>query len=239
MLSRGPARPVVVTTTGLVAALLTGWAVSTTGSSEPSTVPTAAAGSPLVVRSADPLGTERAAAVPTVPSVPSVPTVPAVTARPATAATGPGLPPPTELVLPRLAVRMPLRAMGVAQDGAMQVPEDPRLAGWYRFGPVPGGPAGAAVLAAHVDSRRFGTGPLARLASMRPGDPVVVTVAGRPVRYRVSEVVEVVKTQLSTTALFDRSGPPRLHIVTCTGRFDQTRRSYERNLILTARPWPS
>ena len=42
----------------------------------------------------------------------------------------------------------------------MAIPREVRQVGWYRYGPAPGDPAGAAVIAGHVDTEQQGAGAL-------------------------------------------------------------------------------
>lgn len=144
---------------------------------------------------------------------------------------------PTRLSLPRLGLSLPVRPTGVDAEGLMALPETAYAVGWYRYGRGPLDPAGATVVAGHVDTDAEGTGPLARLASVRPGDLVTLQVSGRQVRYRVVGVERVAKSVLDLPALFDRSGPPRLHLVTCGGAYLADRGGYQDNVVVTARPW--
>ena len=66
----------------------------------------------------------------------------------------PPTPPPVRLVVPDVGIDMAVDPVGVRDDGEMEIPEDADRAGWYRFGPAPADPAGATVVAAHVDSVR-------------------------------------------------------------------------------------
>jgi sortase (surface protein transpeptidase) len=109
--------------------------------------------------------------------------------------------------------------VGIAADGQMALPPDPSVVGWYRFGPSPASAEGAVVLAAHVDSRTYGPGPLARAAAMVPGSAIVVATGGRAVSYTVTDVISVEKKDLDLELIFDRTGPPRLHLVTCGGEY--------------------
>jgi hypothetical protein len=95
---------------------------------------------------------------------------------------------PVRVVMPSADIAAPLRSVGVAGDGQMELPVDPRVLGWYRFGAAPGERSGGSVvLAGHLDSKRFGLGPLVRLRDIRPGDPVEVTMAdGTRRSYRVT-----------------------------------------------------
>jgi hypothetical protein len=132
---------------------------------------------------------------------------------------------------------MPVKATGVAEDGQMALPADPRIMGWYRFGPEPGDRRGSTVLAGHVDSREYGTGPLVRLASVQPGTEVVVTAAdGTPLRYRVTTVERITQAALPVDRLFDPTGPHRLTLVTCGGRYLPEAGGYEDNILVTATP---
>ncbi|MEW1954311.1 class F sortase [Terrabacter sp. NPDC080008] len=184
--------------------------------------------------------TATTAAQPTTPAATA--TAPAVTA-PTVGATEAGLPspdpaaaPPTGLTISAVGLRMPVVPVGVATDGDMALPHSPAQAGWYRFGALPGDPQGATVIAGHLDEPWYGTGPLGRLADVSAGDSVVVTTGSTSHRYVVTEVQAVRKTRLDLAALFRTDGPPSLHLVTCGGRFDPVRRSYDENVVVVARP---
>lgn len=145
--------------------------------------------------------------------------------------------PPARLHIPRLGVHMPIAATGVLEDGQMQLPDDPDEIGWYRFGALPGDPRGSAVLGGHVDSRRYGVGPLARLAAVRNGDSIAVsTPDGTTVRYRVTSVERISKAGLPTEELFDPDSRPRLVVITCGGRYLPEAGGYEDNVVVIARP---
>jgi hypothetical protein len=145
--------------------------------------------------------------------------------------------PPLRLRIASVDVDMPIASAGVLPDGQMDLPEDPRKIGWYRFGPGPGEERGSVVLGGHVDSNRYGVGPLARLAAVEVGARIVVTdAAGAPVRYRVTSVERISKAALPTQRLFDRDSAPRLVVITCGGRYLPEAGGYEDNIVVLARP---
>ena len=145
--------------------------------------------------------------------------------------------PPRRLVVGGVDITMPIQATGVTADGQMELPPDPREGGWYRFGALPGDLEGSALLGGHVDSLRYGTGPLARLAEVRAGARVTVTDAdGQRLRYRVTSVERISKGALPVDRLFDPNGPHRLVIVTCGGRFLPDAGGYEDNIVVIAEP---
>jgi sortase (surface protein transpeptidase) len=144
--------------------------------------------------------------------------------------------PPERLRVPSLGLDLPVRPTGVGRAGEMRLPPDPRVLGWYRFGPVPGSGTGSAVVAGHVDSRRFGIGPLARLAAVVPGDTVRVRSAtGIPTTYRVDSIERFDRQRLPDD-VFTRTGPERLRLVTCTGAWIPEAGGYQQNLVVTAVP---
>ena len=165
-------------------------------------------------------------------------TLPQVTARDARpgSTSSRSLPRPSRLVIDELDLSMAIRPVGVARDGQMALPSTPALMGWYEHGPRPGDAQGATVLAAHRDLPDHGTGPAARLERLRRGDVLSVRSGGSTRRYRVTQVTQLTKQTLDLDALFARTGPPRVHLVTCSGRFDPETRSYEKNLVVVAVP---
>jgi sortase (surface protein transpeptidase) len=183
--------------------------------------PTAPAAAPSEVRSAPLADT---------PSAPSV----AVPVRPARDAPPPIPPAPTRVEIPALGIDVRVRAVGVDEQGRMGLPESADVAGWYRYGAAPADATGATVVAAHVDDADS-VGPFARLATAEPGDTVRVRTAdGTAFTYTVESTEATAKAALSADRLFDRSGRPRLVLVTCGGAWDARARSYTDNVVVTA-----
>jgi hypothetical protein len=143
---------------------------------------------------------------------------------------------PVRLELPARGTDAPVVPVSTGPDGGLAVPEAPRTVGWWEPGALAGSGAGTVVVAGHVDSRLAGIGVLAVLPQLTVGEPVVLRDAdGRAVTYRVVARREFVKAALPPDT-FARSGPPRLVLVTCGGRFDPAARSYEDNIVVYAEP---
>ncbi|WP_049821283.1 class F sortase [Kineococcus radiotolerans] len=144
-------------------------------------------------------------------------------------------PVPVRLEVPALGVDAPVVPVGVDGAGALAVPDDPRVVGWYRWGPVPG-EAGNAVLAGHVDTRDAGPGALFDLQDVADGMLVRVTSSdGSVSEHAVTARRSYPKDELPTGELFARQGPPQLVLVTCGGDFDPRTGTYEDNVVVTAR----
>lgn len=145
--------------------------------------------------------------------------------------------PPVRLELPRLAVSASVVPVGVGAGGALDVPEDPQVLGWWSSGARPGQGWGAVVIDGHVDSATRGLGTFARLRDLETGDPVLtVTASGEVRRYRVSGRQQFAKATLPAAEVFSQDGAERLVLITCGGRFDRSRGRYDDNLVVFAVP---
>ncbi|MFC6285042.1 class F sortase [Nocardioides sp. GCM10027113] len=143
--------------------------------------------------------------------------------------------PPARVRVPSVGLDSRVRPVGVGKGRQMSLPADPSVLGWYRYGSGPG-ERGSVVMAGHVDSERFGIGPLARLAEIRAGDLIQVTLAnGRTRTYRVDSIQRFDRQALPA-GVFSRTGPERLRLVTCTGAFLPEAGGYQQNLVVTAVP---
>lgn len=136
-----------------------------------------------------------------------------------------------------LGIDAPVVAEGVSSDGQMAIPEDIHTLGWYKWGPGAGSPAGSTVIVGHVDSAVAGLGAFFTLARIPDQALIVVsTASGQQFRYRVQAREKLAKKGEPLAALFARTGPPRLTLITCGGEFDRSTRSYEDNIVVTAVP---
>ncbi|MBM7504406.1 class F sortase [Agromyces aurantiacus] len=150
----------------------------------------------------------------------------------------PAAPPaPVRVEVPALGIDVEVRPVGLDDQGRMGLFDDPAIAAWYQWGSAPASDAGSTVIAAHVDSLTYDLLPFARLKDAAPGTEVVVTdAAGTRHAYAVESLAVTEKADVDWDAAFDRSGSPRLTLVTCGGEFDYEQRRYLSNLVVTARP---
>ncbi|MGB7979342.1 MAG: class F sortase [Candidatus Nanopelagicales bacterium] len=173
--------------------------------------------------------------VPARPAPPGAPEIPRVDATEIQAPEQ--VDPPTWLTIPSVDVAMPIVPTGVLSDGQMELPDNPDRIGWYRFGPTIGADRGSVVLGGHVDSVKYGTGPLARLSSLTPGARIGVTDGeGDLLTYRVTDVERISKSALPTDTLFAPDSKPRLVVITCGGRYLPEAGGYEDNIVVIATP---
>jgi LPXTG-site transpeptidase (sortase) family protein len=146
--------------------------------------------------------------------------------------------PPVRVVAASLGVEVPVVPVGVEQGGFMELPVDPAVAGWYRFGSDPTSADGNVVISAHVDAPGYPIGPFSRLRELVAGDVVEVADAAGDHRYAIESVTYFPKADLPVEELFARTGAKALVLITCGGEFDSTTGRYADNVVAMATPLP-
>lgn len=137
------------------------------------------------------------------------------------------------LEIPAIGVSTPLAVLGLNADRTMQVPTNFAMAGWYRYGPVPGQP-GPAVVAGHVDSRS-GPAVFYRLSDLSAGDEVHVRAAdGTTATFVVQRVEQHPKDAFPHEQVYGQTAGPELRLITCGGVFDRRQRAHRDNVIVYA-----
>ncbi|MFJ7212352.1 class F sortase [Amycolatopsis sp. NPDC098790] len=185
-------------------------------------------------------GAAAPAARPATPAPPSTTTpAPAAPAAQTPSSTKPPPPPPPQQPG---TVRLPaggtasLVRKDLGPGGELPVPTDLRQATWW--GADLDAAGGASVFAGHVNWRGA-TGPFAELWNEKIGGEVtIVDTSGKTWRYLISQLVTVHKDDLPARAddLFGQSGPHRVVLVTCGGRWVGGSDGYEENRVVIADP---
>ncbi len=128
----------------------------------------------------------------------------------------------------------PVRAVGIEEDGELEVPDETEV-GWYQYGSAPGLP-GATVLAAHVSWNRK-IGPFHQLGNLEPGAQVDVVADDGSIRvYEVVERTVYDKDELPIERIWTTTGDETLVLITCGGSYNPDIRRYRQNIVVYAVP---
>ena len=138
---------------------------------------------------------------------------------------------PVNLRVPAIALDVSLSTLGLNLNGTVQVPTDIQQPGWYRLGPSPG-QDGSAVILGHVDSYQ-GPATFFKLRTLLAGDLVYVTLAdGVSAQFKVTSVVQYLKTGFPDQLVYGGHGSSSLQLVTCGGTFDTQTGHYLSNVVV-------
>lgn len=143
---------------------------------------------------------------------------------------------PTHLRLPS-GRSVPILAVSTEPDGRLAVPDDIRVAGWWRGGSRIGDPFGSTMIAAHIDSKTQGLGPFVELLSVRAGQRISVSAAHLRQEFAVRSLRLVRSGELANESwVFSPGGARRLTLVTCAPPYDEARGGYQNLAVVTATP---
>lgn len=135
------------------------------------------------------------------------------------------------LVIPRIGVDAQIEPVGIDRSGAMAAPSSLDGVGWYKNGPEPG-ETGDAVIDGHYGVSQPAV--FRELSQLRPGDEIdIFWPDGRTTAFKVS-ATQTVPAGSHPPDLFGHSGPARLSLITCSGAWIQSTRTYSDRLIVTA-----
>ena len=145
--------------------------------------------------------------------------------------------PPTSVSITSIGVDVPVVDVSVEEGGFMELPEDPAIAGWYRWGSDPTSETGNTVISAHVDAPGYPIGPFSRLRDLGAGERIEVADADGVVHpYVLESVTYYPKAELPVNELFSREGDGTLVLITCGGAFDSATGRYQDNVVAIAVP---
>ncbi|MEV4171900.1 MULTISPECIES: class F sortase [unclassified Nonomuraea] len=142
---------------------------------------------------------------------------------------------PVRIVIKRLGINAPIKSVGLAKDGTIQVPpaNDPNLVGWYRNMSTPG-EVGPAVLLGHKDTRTR-SAVFSRLPEIRNGDTIEVKRQDKTTAvFTVGGVEQANKKTFPTQRVYGTQENAQLHLITCGGTYDRTTGHYTDNVIVYA-----
>jgi len=142
---------------------------------------------------------------------------------------------PVRLKVKRLGIDAPIKSVGLARDGTIQVPpaDNPNLVGWYRNMSTPG-EAGPAVVLGHKDTRTR-RAVFARLPEIRNGDVIEVERQdGVTAVFTVGGIEQTDKKTFPTERVYGQYQNAQLHLITCGGAYNRNTGHYTDNVIVYA-----
>lgn len=141
---------------------------------------------------------------------------------------------PARLSIPSLHVDALVQHVGVTTKGTMGVPNNFTDVAWYKLGTVPGFP-GSAVIDGHVDNGLSLAGVFKHLDQVVAGDDIFVTAENGQVRhFIVTQTAVYPYESVPTDQLFNRADGTYLNLITCTGGWLASGKTYDHRLVVYA-----
>lgn len=141
---------------------------------------------------------------------------------------------PKFISLPTISTEGFVQKVGVDQHKAIAVPDNIYVAGWFTDYQRPGEP-GLSIIDGHVDGH-VNVAIFNKLASIKKGEEFFLTLgSGKVLDYKVLDVVTV-KESDAVNPLFsqDPTVKSQLNLITCGGKFDAKKVSYDSRVIVSA-----
>jgi LPXTG-site transpeptidase (sortase) family protein len=141
---------------------------------------------------------------------------------------------PASLEIPALSVDAHVQRVGITRAGNMSAPSNFTDVAWYKYGTVPG-QKGSAVMAGHVDNGLALAGVFKHLSDIKVGDDIyIATEAGHRLHFVVSSIQTFEYKDAPSDAIFGEKDKAYLKLLTCTGSWVQSDRTYDHRLVVTA-----
>ena len=142
---------------------------------------------------------------------------------------------PERIVIASIGVDGYVQRVSIDQNGAVAVPTNIHLAGWFTNSVTPG-ERGLSIIDGHVDGR-VNDGVFKHLADVKKGDAIMVTSANGEVRNFVVMNIQSLPTAQAGNILFsqDPTVASQLNVITCGGSFNTTEKQYDQRVIVSAK----
>lgn len=141
---------------------------------------------------------------------------------------------PKYITLPSINAGGFIEKVGVDQNSQIAVPTNINLAGWYVEALSPG-QAGLSIIDGHLDGYKH-DGIFINLAKLKTDDAFSVEQgSGKILNYKVKSV-QTMPTSEANSKLFnqDPTIKSQLNLITCGGKFDESKKQYPNRVIVVA-----
>ena len=139
---------------------------------------------------------------------------------------------PVHLKIPGINVDAAVESVGLAPDGAMDIPKSQDDVAWFELGPRPG-ENGSAVIAGHYGWKNREPSAFDNLYKLRKGDKLYVEDdKGVVISFVVRESRRYDPNADASAVFGSNDGKPHLNLVTCEGVWNKVSKSYSKRLVV-------
>lgn len=139
---------------------------------------------------------------------------------------------PTQILIPRIRVDATLEQVGITPLGHVDTPKGPASPAWYKLGPRPG-VVGSAVIVGHYGWKNNIPAVFDHLALLQAGDQIIIRDAsGGSATFVVRELRTYGAHDSATEVFLSNDGKAHLNLITCSGVWNKTNKSYSSRLVV-------
>ncbi len=139
---------------------------------------------------------------------------------------------PVRLKIPGINVDSAVEHVGLAPDGAMDVPKERANVAWFNLGPRPG-ENGSAVIAGHYGRKNGKASVFDNLYKLREGDKLYIEDdKGVIISFVVHESQRYDPKADALVVFSSNDGKPHLNLITCEGAWDERTQQYPKRLVV-------
>lgn len=141
---------------------------------------------------------------------------------------------PRKIDIPSIGASGCIEKVGIDQHGAIAVPTNIYLAGWYVNSALPG-EKGLSIIDGHISGRYSETAIFQHLAKLKAGDTFTVTRGdGEKLNYKVLETTTVpVEQAMDVLMAQEEDVESQLNLITCGGKYDKETKLYDKRVIVS------
>ena len=139
---------------------------------------------------------------------------------------------PVRLKIPSINVDAPVEYVGLAPNGAMDVPKERANVAWFNLGQRPG-ENGSAVIAGHYGWKNGKASVFDNLYKLRKGDKLYIEDDKRViVSFVVRETRRYDPNADASDVFGSNDGKSHLNLITCEGVWDRVSKTYSKRLVI-------
>ena len=142
----------------------------------------------------------------------------------------PGL--PVRLIIPKISVNASIESLGLTVDGDLDAPKNIINAGWYNSGPRAGSP-GTAVMDGHFGAANGKAAVFDGLHTLQKGDLLYVEDSNKGTHTFIVRETRLFQPDEDASVVFrSDNNKARLNLITCQGKWDNSKESYSARLVV-------
>lgn len=142
---------------------------------------------------------------------------------------------PRKIMLPDINIDGCIMQVGIDKHGAIAVPNNIHLAGWYTNSPLPGS-KGVSIIDGHA-SGKYNPGIFKKLEELNRGDQFKIEFGDKTAKTFMVVDVQKLSVEETTKKMYQQipNVDSQLNLITCTGNYDSRQNQYDKRVLVISK----